>query len=206
VYTTYSGYRDNDHQPYVYFSEDAGQSWMPVHTDLPVLGVNDLFIVPGTEDKVILVGTDGGVYLSVEGSGWQRVGNNMPYMPVYDIDYNPVEKRVIAATFSRGIMTFPVEELEVKITSANQVQHLDDVQVYPTVFDKELTVDGLSVQAGDFSVSLVSMAGEVVWSTNFSTGSGVINLQVPATLQNGVYVLQILQSGDKVHAFKVVKI
>jgi hypothetical protein len=152
VYATYSGYRDNDHQPYIYYSEDAGQSWEPVHTDLPVLGVNDLFIVPGTTDNTIVVGTDGGVYLSVDGSGWQRVGNNMPYMPVYDIDYNPVEARIIAATFSRGIMTFPAEELEVETTSGQDVAGYDyGVRVYPTLFKEQIHVDLAQIEPANRS-------------------------------------------------------
>jgi photosystem II stability/assembly factor-like uncharacterized protein len=207
VFVTYSGYRDNNHHPYVFFSNDAGTHWIPIESDLPMMGVNDLFILPGSEDKTLVVATDGGVYASIDGSeSWYRVGSNMPYMPVYDIDINPVENKLIAATFSRGIMTFPVEELEEPAVSAGDFFPNGDIVVYPTVFDNELTIDGLPEQEGLFSFKLVSIAGEVVWSTHFlAPGSAVEKLQIPDGLPSGIYLVQITDSYRTVFASKVIK-
>lgn len=150
VIVTYSGYRDNDHQPYIFRSHTAGDTWTPIMSDLPLMGVNNLFILPGSNDEILLVGTDAGVYVTFDGGAkWERVGNNMPYMPVYDIDYNPVLDKIIAATFSRGIMSFPVEELE-ETTAAQSAGQLTQqaIHIYPTVirdhFYYEMATDPFS--------------------------------------------------------------
>ena len=94
-------------------SEDAGQNWIPLGVNMPLLGVNSFYILPGWNDEVLFAATDGGVYVSFNaGNVWERLGTDFPYMPVYDIDYNPVKNTIVAATFSRGIMTFPVDELD----------------------------------------------------------------------------------------------
>lgn len=102
VIATYSGYRDNDHQPYIYRSEDAGANWDPIQSDLPMMGIKYSHILPDWNDTVLFA-SHGGVYLSQDaGETWERVGSNMPYMPVYDLDYNPIENTLIAATL-RGL-------------------------------------------------------------------------------------------------------
>ncbi len=143
VYATYSGYRDNDHQPYIFRSDDAGVNWEPIASDLPMLGVNSLYLLPDWNDAVIFAATDGGVYVSQDaGAKWERVGSNMPYMPVYDLDYNPVTNMLVAATFSRGIMTFPVEELDfVSEVDTPITNSLSSISVYPTVVEESFTID-----------------------------------------------------------------
>jgi hypothetical protein len=169
VIVTYSGYRDNDHQPYIFRSENAGLEWNAIQSDLPMMGVNSFYILPGWNDAILFAATDGGVYVSLDaGSGWERLGSNFPYMPVYDLDFNPVANTLIAATFSRGIMTFPIEELDLVSSTRNPgATMLSGVQIYPTIVQNHLTLDftNFSGQRGNATVPFLSTSGELIYSS-----------------------------------------
>lgn len=112
VYVTHSGYRDNEFIPRIHRSKDRGQSWEDISSNLPDLALNDVLIVPGYQDSLLFVASDGGVYGSTNGGGsWFRVGYNMPFVPVFDLDYDPVHRRLIAATFARSIQSWPLDSL-----------------------------------------------------------------------------------------------
>jgi len=64
------------------------------------------------KDSVLFVATDAGVYYSLNaGLKWERLGSNMPVIPVFDLEHNPVRRELVAATFARGIWTFPLDSL-----------------------------------------------------------------------------------------------
>ena len=55
--------------------------------------------------------TDAGVYATVNaGVNWERLGN-MPWIPVYDLVVDTVERRLVAGTFSRSIQSFPLDSI-----------------------------------------------------------------------------------------------
>jgi hypothetical protein len=194
VFATYSGYRDNDHTPYMYQSDDAGTTWTSLETDIPMTGVNSFMILPGWNDSVLFAATDGGVYVSENaGSNWKRVGSNFPYMPVYDLDYNPVENKIMAATFSRGIMTFPVEELDLFNAVKPEIENtqLDRIQVYPTLFNDRLYVDLHNyTNPSSLHFELINQEGHVVMHKEVHASSSKLQLDcngIPA----GIYFLII---------------
>lgn len=112
IFVTQSGFRDNEVIPHVHRSDDNGQTWVNISGNLPQLPVNDLFIMPGQSDNVLFVGNDAGVYFTLNGGQhWARLGANMPYIAVFDLEHNPVRKELMAATFARGLWTFPLDSV-----------------------------------------------------------------------------------------------
>jgi WD40 repeat protein len=200
VIATYSGYRDNNHQPYIYRSENAGVLWEPIIAELPMMGVNNLYILPGWNDDVLFAATDGGVYVSRDaGFKWERLGSNMPYMPVYDIDYNPAENKIIAATFSRGIMTFPVEELDLVSSTrpGDQVSNELDVHLYPTITSNQLFIscNDFDSNGEDLQVSIYDMEGKMIRSQTEHSDE-VHKVTFMDKSSPGLYVAKV-QSGRK---------
>ncbi len=119
VFVAQSGYRDNDVTPHIFKSDNKGGVWKSISGDLPNLAVNDLLVLPNSKDSVIFAATDGGVYAtSNAGVNWQRLGKNMPFIPVYDIDLNVAKNEIIAGTFARSIMTFPIDSLNINVAVA----------------------------------------------------------------------------------------
>ncbi|MEZ4925136.1 MAG: hypothetical protein R3A50_02595 [Saprospiraceae bacterium] len=112
LFVTHSGFRNDEYIPHVHRSDDNGQTWKDISGNLPQIPVNDLFILPDHADSVLLVANDAGVYFSINSGGsWSRLGANMPVIPVFDVEENPVKKEIVAATFARGIWTFPIDSL-----------------------------------------------------------------------------------------------
>lgn len=115
IFVTHSGFRDNEQIPHIHRSDDNGSTWTDISSDLPQVPVNDLFILPGQSDQTLFAATDVGVYFSLNGgSTWNRLGGNMPYIPVFDLEQNPVRNELVAATFARGIWTFPFDSVFVQ--------------------------------------------------------------------------------------------
>lgn len=114
VFVAHSGYRDGEYIPHVHRSDDRGDNWIDISGDLPQLAVNDLFVMPNNFSQVIFAATDGGLYASLDGGNdWERLGTDMPIVPVYDIAYNEHYNEIIAATFARSIYTFPLDSIGV---------------------------------------------------------------------------------------------
>lgn len=119
IFTTHSGFRDNEYIPHVHRSDNNGQTWTDVSGDLPKIPVNDLFILPGHADSVLFAATDVGVYFTRNsGADWARLGGNMPFIPVFDLEQNPVRKELMAATYARGLWTFPLDSVFVQQNAA----------------------------------------------------------------------------------------
>jgi hypothetical protein len=52
------------------------------------------------------------VYISLSsGQQWQRLGTNLPFVPVFDLERNPVRNELLAATYARGLWTFPLDSV-----------------------------------------------------------------------------------------------
>lgn len=112
VYVTYSGYRDNDFLPRIHRSIDRGDTWEDISGDLPDLAINDLLILPIFSDSIMFVATDGGVYGTLNaGTNWERLGVNMPIITVYDLVVNEAKNELVAGTFARSIMSYPLDSI-----------------------------------------------------------------------------------------------
>ncbi len=208
VIATYSGYRDNDQQPYIYRSDDAGASWEPIQSDLPMMGVNSFLILPGWNDAVLFAATDGGVYVSQDaGSVWERVGSNMPYTPVYDLEYNPVTNTLIAATFSRGIMTFPVEELDlINATKEKLVENRKpEIMIYPTITSGELYLAKTNdeILNNYIQFTIYSLQGDLIESRKLFWSSPM-KITIDPSIPAGVYLASV-QIGDLFETHRFIK-
>ena len=155
--------------------------------------------MPGSGDKVLIAGTDGGVYVSFDGGDqWDRVGSNMPYFPVYDIDFNPVTNQIVAATFARGIMTFPLDDLELETSADNLANsEMGNIKVFPTVTSGEITIEIPAHFRKDESliISIVDINGSIIAQPKlYPTLNQRTKLKVEAA--GGFYFLK-LKCGQK---------
>ena len=104
VYVTLNGYRNDHFTAHVYRSDDYGQSWSRLGTDLPAEPVNVIREDPKS-DSIIYIGTDGGAYASIDG-GRQF----MPFIkglprsiPVHDIAIQERENEIVLGTHGRSL-------------------------------------------------------------------------------------------------------
>lgn len=119
IFVTHSGFRDDEYIPHVHRSDNNGQSWIDISGNLPQMPVNDLLVLPGHADSVLFAATDAGVYYTRNGgSVWSRLGGNMPFVPVFDLEQNMARKELMAATYARGLWTFPLDSVFVQQNAA----------------------------------------------------------------------------------------
>ncbi|HHM20650.1 MAG TPA: T9SS type A sorting domain-containing protein, partial [Bacteroidetes bacterium] len=134
VYITHSGYKDNEFIPRIHRSKNRGEDWEDISSDLPNIAINDVYILPGHADSILFVATDAGVYASMDAGGsWGRLGTNMPYVPSFDLDRNPAHNTLIAGTFARSIMTYPIDSLlpDTPVATNGVVAPNSRLEVYP---------------------------------------------------------------------------
>jgi photosystem II stability/assembly factor-like uncharacterized protein len=103
VYATFDHHQAGDFRPYVYASNDYGDSWQPITNGLPDWSINVIAEHPSNPDLLFL-GNELGVYVSFDrGDQWQRLKNNLPTVPVDDIVIHPVANDLVLGTHGRSI-------------------------------------------------------------------------------------------------------
>ncbi len=104
VYLTLSNRREDDHTPYIYRSDDYGQSWTSIAANLPASPVN-VIREDVKSENVLFCGTDMGIYVSRDaGMSWVSLQNNLPAtVSVQDLFIHPRELNLVIATYGRGI-------------------------------------------------------------------------------------------------------
>jgi len=101
LWVSFTGY---DPQYKVYYSIDAGNSWINADPDgcLANLPVNSIVYQDGTNDRVY-IGTDAGVYYRDNSmNSWVKYGN-IPNCRVTELKINKCANKIVAATFGRGV-------------------------------------------------------------------------------------------------------
>jgi hypothetical protein len=94
----------------VFRTTNAGVSWTDITGNLSAFGAGNFFstaFVAGAND-MLLVGTNAGVYASFSSTGfttWNKLGVGLPNAPVAEMDYDPADDVLVAATLGRGAWT-----------------------------------------------------------------------------------------------------
>ncbi len=105
AYAAFDAHRRGDFRPYLYRTEDFGETWTPLHGGLPEAAgsVNDVIEHPD-EPRLLFLGTEHHLYVSTDaGSSWERFGANLPTTLYDDLAIHPEEDDLVAGTHGRGI-------------------------------------------------------------------------------------------------------
>ena len=102
VYITLNGYRQDHFESYVYVSEDYGAHWNRLANDLPAEPVNVIREDPFHEN-VLYVGTDNGLYVSLDQGQHMMTLGQMPDVAVHDLAIQSRDQEIIVATHGRSL-------------------------------------------------------------------------------------------------------
>lgn len=192
VFVSHSGYRSNEYIAHVHRSVNRGANWQDISGNLPPVGVNDLLVLPGS-DSVLFAATDGGVYVTLDGGNdWQRLGLNMPVVPVFELCINNAKHEVVAGTYGRSIYSYSLDSLGVNLAqdttvviSVKDIEPTLDVRLFPNP-----TAAQLQIQSTEhFSAATIyNLAGQEVLQCNLPQPQTRLDV---SALPAGTYLLQL---------------
>jgi photosystem II stability/assembly factor-like uncharacterized protein len=111
AYVTFTGYRRDDFRPFVFRTDDFGQSWHAIVNGLPDGPVN-VIREHVRNPELLFVGTEFGVFVSIDlGANWTPLRNDLPTTPVHDLKLHPREDDLIVGTHGRGIYIADIRPL-----------------------------------------------------------------------------------------------
>ena len=99
-----NNYRRFDFKPYVFMTKNYGNSWEPLVTEKDVFGYALSFIQDPVEPKLMFLGTEHGLYISIDGAKtWTKFNNGYPNVSTMDLAIQERESDLVIGTFGRAI-------------------------------------------------------------------------------------------------------
>ncbi|MEZ4858951.1 MAG: glycosyl hydrolase [Flavobacteriaceae bacterium] len=134
VYVTLNGYRWDDFTSYVYVSEDFGETWKSIRSNLPLSPVNVIREDP-KNSHILYLGTDNGVYVSLnQGNHWEAFSEGLPNVAFHDIRVQAEAKELVLGTHGRSIYIADISLLQ-EVTE-NTKDHLLVANIEPIRFSR----------------------------------------------------------------------
>jgi hypothetical protein len=105
------GHRSNNDKPHVLVTEDYGETWKPINSNLPT-GSTRVLREDVVNPNLLYVGTEFGIFASLDrGRTWTRLNNNLPTVSIHEIAVHPTAGEIVAATHGRSLWVLDVTPL-----------------------------------------------------------------------------------------------
>jgi len=199
VYAVLNGYRNDDFQPYVYKSDDYGQNWKDISSNLPLSPINVIVEDPKKEN-ILYLGTDDASYVSFDnGDRWEVLDGSMPNVAIHDLVIQTEANDLIVGTHGRSIYIANLNEIqEFDSSKTNELQLFDMETVdfstnwgrswsaWRAASTPETKITFFSPVAGEAKVEVISTNGKTLKTWKDTVDKGFNYLQ---------YDLSISESG-----------
>ncbi len=105
VYATFDNHMYGDHKTYLARSNDMGKTWSLISSS-EFTGFAHKIREDLVNKDLLFLGTEMGLFATIDGgANWFRMKNNVPwYVPVRDMQIQPVTNDLVLATHGRGII------------------------------------------------------------------------------------------------------
>jgi len=199
VYVALNGYRNDDFKPYLYRSDDFGQTWTSISQTLPDHPVNVIKEDPEQVD-ILYVGTDFGSYISFDqGGDFKRLKNGLPHVPVHDIVIHPRDHHMLIGTHGRSIYKADISAIrnyqdikneEIVIFNIEKLKHNSNAgKIYASYREpvkQEIDMTIYSKTAGRVKVSLTTEKGKTLkeWGEEVPAGYSILKYDLSMDEKN----------------------
>jgi len=112
-YVVFDAHRSNDDQPYVFVTEDFGQTWKSLRGNLPV-GPTRVLREDIANPNLLFLGTEFGCYASIDkGGAWTRINGatGLPTVAVHEFAQPTTANDLVVATHGRSVWVLDVTPL-----------------------------------------------------------------------------------------------
>jgi photosystem II stability/assembly factor-like uncharacterized protein len=105
AYVAADHHQENDYTAYFFKTTDYGRTWTRMNVGIPAkTGWAHVIREDPRNRDVLYAGTELGIWVSFDGGArWSSFRNNMPPVPVRDIQIHPRDNDLIVATHGRGL-------------------------------------------------------------------------------------------------------
>ncbi|RIA09255.1 photosystem II stability/assembly factor-like uncharacterized protein [Flavobacteriaceae bacterium MAR_2010_72] len=104
VWMVVNNYRKGDYNPYVFKTDNFGQTWTLMADKNKVKGYALAVIQDPKEPNLVFLGTENGLWMSFDkGNSWTQVKNGFPSVSTMDLTIQERESALIIGTFGRAI-------------------------------------------------------------------------------------------------------
>lgn len=195
AFVAFDGHRWDDIAPYIYMTDDYGESWTNITSDLPEGSIYVVIEDPVNPD-LLFAGSEVGLYFSIDrGATWARFMNGLPTVPIHDLLIHPRDMDLIAGTHGRGAwiagnitplqqLTSDVMEDELTLFDVRpEVQWLTTYEFSWTTdkrFYKDNPPTGSTIafyaqraMGGDATLEILDVSGEVHRTLDFEVDAGL---------------------------------
>ena len=185
VYVAMTGLNYDEFGAYLYVSEDNGETWNSITSNLPNHPVNVILEDPDYEN-ILYVGTYRGVYISTNrGENWSYFGSGLPDASIADLIIEKNSKDFIVATHGRGIYMInlkPFYEQEMRKEVTNYLFDVENI-ISPKLRDTHKDVDEQSIKKVPFSfwlndseeveLNISNAKNSIIWSESIIGKKGL---------------------------------
>ncbi|MCH8904195.1 MAG: T9SS type A sorting domain-containing protein [Bacteroidetes bacterium] len=201
----YAGLSNYSYDPRIYKIIDGTTSsptWIDISGDLPTLvPVNWVEVNPVDPDSFIIIGTDYGVYTTINGGTNWVIEDSIPFVPIAQIHVRPNDGKVFIFTHGRGLWTAQLPG--VFTNTQNIYQNELDVKLFPNPAGEVIyfTLQGQIEQ--ELDLRIYDIDGILVYE-NIHSLSNVNAIDI-SSLSRGIYFLKVT-NGNQLNIQKFIKI
>ncbi|MDA7951393.1 MAG: hypothetical protein MPJ24_07890, partial [Pirellulaceae bacterium] len=175
AYVTIDGHRSAYFDPMVYKTDDFGQTWTNITSNLPSGHPCYVIRQDRKNENLLFVGTEFAIFYSIdEGKSWAKLNNNLPTVAIHDLLVHPRDPDLVIGTHGRGLWV------------------LDDIsalqQATPDVLKKEAHLFENEVATKWLRHSVQGKGGSYAFSGENPTKNAVINYYLGDNVTGDVQV------------------
>ncbi len=194
AYAVKTGFQRDDFRPFVFRTDDFGQTWTNISGDLPE-GIIYVIAEDHRHPDLLFVGRDFDVRVTIDGGlKWVSMQNNIPTNSVHDLLIHPRDNDLVVGTHGRGIWVTditPLQEMDRDLLAKDvYLFQVKDQIRWDYVYrgniygDRQFTADnepvGLKINyylrneaAGDVKITISDLYGEVIRKLGGSGDAGL---------------------------------
>lgn len=111
VFVALDGHRSDDDEPYLFASEDFGDTWRSVRANLP-WGSTRCLREDIQNPNILYAGTEFACWVSLDrGTNWTKLNTNLPTVAIHEIAQHPTNGELVVATHGRSLWACDVSGL-----------------------------------------------------------------------------------------------
>lgn len=213
AYVTFTGLKWADPEPHIFRTDDNGESWTDISSNLPDAPIN-AFAVDHIDNKYLFAGSDLGAYYSSNlGESWEYLDSELPMVTVYDLKIHKVDHYLAIGTHARSIYKLGLDQIVgVKENEIIANTTINDFKNQPNPFVKETQITFSLRENANVKVEIFDIQGRrIAKLLNTALMAGKHSVNWNATNERGdylspAYYICKITSGKESKNIKMLKI